>query len=119
MKIILTTQSADLDSNIDPRFGRCAYFIVYDTDTTEWQAHPNPAMRASGGAGIHATQFISDQGASAVVSGKFGPNAVYALNNAGVKMYTYGQINIAHAAIQGYLEGKLAALPDDNDTKCR
>ena len=119
MKIVLTTQSADLDSNIDPRFGRCAYFIVYDTDTKEWQAHPNPAMRAGGGAGIQAAQFISDQGASAVVSGNFGPNAVYALNNAGVKMYTYGQINNARDALQGYLEGQLAMLHDGNDTKCR
>lgn len=49
MKVIVTTTAADLDSPVDPRFGRAAYFTVVDTDTMEWQAHPNPAVTAPGG----------------------------------------------------------------------
>ena len=65
MKIILTATSPSIDSNVDPRFGRGAYLIVVDTDTLEWQAHPNPGVNASGGAGTQAAQFAANQKAEA------------------------------------------------------
>ena len=73
MRIVVTTTTPDLDSPVDPRFGRGAYFVVVDTSTLEWQAHPNPAAAASGGAGIRAAQFVAEQKAQAVISGDFGP----------------------------------------------
>lgn len=33
MLICITAQGDNLDSEIDPRFGRCNYFIFYDTET--------------------------------------------------------------------------------------
>ena len=90
MKIILTTTSPSIDSEIDPRFGRGAYLLVVDTETLEWQAHPNPGVSASGGAGTMAAQFVANQKAGAVISGDFGPNAYGALQAAGVATYLSG-----------------------------
>jgi len=56
MKIVISAISPDLDSGIDPRFGRAAYFIAVDTNTSKWQAYPNPAAEALGGAGTQAAQ---------------------------------------------------------------
>jgi len=87
MKIALTTEEANLDSALDPRFGRCNYFLLVETDDRSYTAHANPAAGASGGAGPQAAQFIAEQGAEAVISGDFGPNAFRALTAAGMKLY--------------------------------
>ena len=107
MKIVVTTTTPDLDSPVDPRFGRGAYFVVVDTSTLEWQAHPNPAAAASGGAGIRAAQFIAEQKAQAVISGDFGPNAHQALTAAGIGMYLFGASASARQAVERFKAGEL------------
>ena len=87
MKLTISADGAQLEAQLDTRFGRCAYFIFVDTETKAWEASPNPAINASGGAGTQAAQFIANQGAQAVISGHFGPNAFEALEAAGIKMY--------------------------------
>ncbi len=107
MKIILTTTSAELDANIDPRFGRGAYFVVVDTDTLSWQAHPNPGVNAGGGAGSLAAQFAANQKAEAVISGDFGPNAYNALQAAGIAMFLFGTSRTGREAVENYKAGRL------------
>ena len=107
MKLIITSTEAALDSPVDPRFGRCAYMIVYDTETLQWQAHANPGANAMGGAGSQVAQFAANQGADAVISGDFGPNAHNALAAAGIKMYLLGPSKTAWDAIANLGAGKL------------
>jgi len=107
MKVILTTTSPDLDAAVDPRFGRGSYFLVVDTDTLEWQAHPNPGVSASGGAGTLAAQFVANQKAEAVISGDFGPNAYNALQAAGVAMCLFGVSRTGREAVDRYKTGQL------------
>jgi len=87
MKIAITTTVGNLDSPFDPRFGRAANFVIVDTETDEWEAYPNPALNATGGAGIQAAQFIAGHGVQAVISGDFGPKAYSALAAGGVQMF--------------------------------
>jgi predicted Fe-Mo cluster-binding NifX family protein len=110
MKIILSTTSPSLDSDVDPRFGRCAYLLVVDTDTMQWEAHPNPGVNASGGAGIQAAQFVADQKAGIALSGDFGPHAFAALQAAGVSMYIYGSCHTAREAVEHFKAGTLECV---------
>jgi predicted Fe-Mo cluster-binding NifX family protein len=107
MKIALTTVSPEIESDVDPRFGRCAYMLVVDTDTLQWQSYPNPAASAPGGAGIRSAQFVSDQEVEAVLSGDFGPNAHTALENAGIPMYVYGASRTVKEALAAFKAGSL------------
>jgi predicted Fe-Mo cluster-binding NifX family protein len=107
MKIILTATFPSIDSNIDPRFGRGSYLIVVEPDTLEWQAHPNPGVGASGGAGTLAAQFVANQHAEAVISGDFGPNAYNALQAAGISMYLFGTSTTVKEAIEHFKVGQL------------
>ena len=107
MKIILTATSPSIDSNIDGRFGRGTYLIVVDPDTLEWQAHPNPGVGATGGAGTLAAQFAANQHASSVISGDFGPNAYNALQAAGIAMYLFGAGTTVKEAIEHFKSGQL------------
>ena len=107
MKIIVTTASPSLDSDIDPRFGRGAYLLIVDPDTLEWQAFPNPGASAPGGAGVQAAQFVCNQKIDVVISGDFGPHAYQALNAASLPMYIYGSSVTARQVIERFKAGQL------------
>ena len=87
MKIAVTSTGNTIDSPIDPRFGRCQFFIFVDQETMECEAAENEAVMASGGAGPQAAQFVANKGVEAVLTGNVGPNAVSALKAAGIKIY--------------------------------
>ena len=109
MKIAITTTTGNLDSPFDPRFGRGANFVIVDTETEEWEVYPNPALNASGGAGIQAAQFIAGHGVKAVISGDFGPKAYSALAAAGVHMFLapVGEALTARELLAQHREGQL------------
>jgi predicted Fe-Mo cluster-binding NifX family protein len=107
MIIVVSTTAPNLDAPVDPRFGRAAFFVAADPATMAWQAHPNAAADASGGAGTQAAQFVTGLKAEAVVSGAFGPNAFQALEAAGIAMYLCGKAATARQAIEDYQAGGL------------
>jgi predicted Fe-Mo cluster-binding NifX family protein len=107
MKIAIGASTLEMDSQIDPRFGRAAYFIVADTDTLAWQAFLNPAVTASGGAGTQAAQFIAHHNVQACISGDFGPNAYNALRAAAISMYLPGTSQTVKEAIEHFRTGQL------------
>ncbi len=110
MKIIVTATAPDLGAPVNPRFGRADYFVVIDMDTLQWQAHPNQGVHAAGGAGAQAAQFAAQQGAQAVISGDFGPNAYTALAAAGIQMYLLGSSRTVAEAVEQFKAGKLTQV---------
>jgi predicted Fe-Mo cluster-binding NifX family protein len=87
MKLAISISGNKLESPFDPRFGRAAAFCLVDSETGEWSSHENPALSASGGAGVQAAQFIAKLGAQAVISGAYGPKAFDTLSPADIEMY--------------------------------
>jgi predicted Fe-Mo cluster-binding NifX family protein len=88
MKICVTATADSLDAQIDPRFGRCAYLIIVDSETMQFEAVPNSAAGATGGAGIQAAQTIANKGVELLITGNVGPNAFGALSAAGIEIFT-------------------------------
>jgi len=72
MKVAITSSGNSLDSKLDQRFGRCGFFIIYDTDTKGMEFIPNPNKDALEGAGPASVQLIASKGIKKVVSGEFG-----------------------------------------------
>ena len=106
MKLIITANGDKLEHPFNPRFGRADYFILIDTETQESQALANPAADARGGAGPQAVQFIANQGAEAVISGRYGPNAFSALEAAGIQAYVANDGSVQDVLKQ-FLAGEL------------
>lgn len=77
-----------MEAATDPRFGRCTYFVVVDTDTMQFQAVENVAAMQGSGAGIAAAQLVANTGAEAIVAGNFGPNASQTLAAGGIRLYS-------------------------------
>ncbi|TFG14654.1 dinitrogenase iron-molybdenum cofactor biosynthesis protein [Candidatus Thorarchaeota archaeon] len=84
MKVAVSSTGPDMNSQVDPRFGRCPYFLIVDTDTMSAEAVQNTAAHLSGGAGIQAAQLVAQTGAKTVLTGSLGPNATRALAAAGL-----------------------------------
>ena len=106
MRICVTSQGDGLDAEVDPRFGRCAYFVMVDTDTMEYEAVLNGSVGAAGGAGVLAAQVVAKLGAEAIVTGNVGPNAFEALSAAGIRMFT-GASGKVKEAVEAFKSGKL------------
>jgi predicted Fe-Mo cluster-binding NifX family protein len=113
MKIAITASSPKLESNIDPRFGRCQYFIYVDPETLQFEAIENSGAMAGGGAGISTAQTIAGKGVEAVLTGNCGPNAHQVLTAAGVKVIT-GVSGQVQDAIKDYKAGKYTASAQSN-----
>ena len=105
MKIAVSAIAPGLDAEVDPRFGRCQYFIIVDPETMQFEAIENSSAMASGGAGISAAQMITGKGVEAVLTGNCGPNAYQVLSAAGIKGIT-GVAGKVEDAIGGYKSGK-------------
>jgi predicted Fe-Mo cluster-binding NifX family protein len=86
MKIAITSEGNTLNSLIDLRFGRCAFFAIHDTDTHDTEFFPNPAKESSEGAGPAAVQFIASKGVKKIVAGEFGGKIKSLLENLQIEM---------------------------------
>jgi predicted Fe-Mo cluster-binding NifX family protein len=115
MKIAITATAPNLDADIDPRFGRCQYFVIADPDTMAFEALENSGAMAGGGAGIATAQMIAGKSIEAVVTGNCGPNAYEVLAAAGIKVFT-GVSGKLRDAIQSYKSGKFQASSQPNVT---
>ena len=106
MKIAVSAAGTDLNAPIDPRFGRCSYFVVVDTETMKYEAVSNTGPYAAHGAGIQAARLVADRGVRAVITGNVGPNAFSALSSASIEVIT-GVFGSVREAVESYRMGKL------------
>ena len=113
MKVAISSSGRDLDSQIDPRFGRCAYFLIVETDDMSYEAFDNENIALGGGAGISSAQFVASKGAKVVITGNCGPNAVRTLSASGVELFI-NQTGTVKGAVERYNNGELMSTTDAN-----
>jgi predicted Fe-Mo cluster-binding NifX family protein len=114
MKIAITSNGRTLESPVDPRFGRAAFFIIVDAEGGAFEAHDNAQnLNAAQGAGIQAAETVSRLGAEVVLTGHCGPKAFRALQAAGIKIVVGVEGTVKEAA-ERYRRGELcpASAPD-------
>lgn len=109
MKVAVSATGPSLDAEVDPRFGRCQYFIVADPATMEFEAVENSSAMAGGGAGISSGQTIASKGVEVVLTGNCGPNAYQTLSAAGVQIIS-GVSGRVRDVIEGYKSGQFQAI---------
>ncbi|HOO55785.1 MAG TPA: NifB/NifX family molybdenum-iron cluster-binding protein [bacterium] len=88
MKIAISTMGSELSSEVDARFGRAKAFMIYDTDTDEFEMMDNVQnLNAPQGAGIQSASNVINRGVGAVITGHIGPNAFRTLSAAEIEIY--------------------------------
>lgn len=86
MLVAITSTGDTLDSLVNERFGRCQYFLIIDPDTMKFEAIPNPAEQAQGGAGPKAAEIIINKGVTILLTGHVGDKAEEALKRGNIKI---------------------------------
>jgi predicted Fe-Mo cluster-binding NifX family protein len=109
MKVAVSSSGQSIDSGVDPRFGRCSYFLVVDADTLSHEIVENTGTASAHGAGIGAAQLIASKGVKAVITGHVGPNAYQSLNAAGINIYTV-QAGTIKAVVEDLKAGRLTQV---------
>ncbi len=102
MKIAFATNKGGLDDQLADRFGRAPTFTIIDVDPSsknivDVKIVENPGYRAGSGAGVQAVQKLIDEGVEVVVGPSPGPNAYIALQQSGIKVYSYVGISVREA----------------------
>ena len=109
-KIAVSSTGDSIDAMVDPRFGRCGYFIIVSIENNEIaksEAVKNEGVNAIGGAGIRAANLIAGKGVEALISGNIGPNAFNVLSGTKIKIYTgVGGISVKQT-VKSYIKGEL------------
>lgn len=116
MKIAVTSTGPDLESEVDPRFGRAPYFLIVESETFDFEALDNKEnVNALKGAGIQAAGMVSNKGAEVLLTGFCGPNAFKVLKAAKIGVANNASGNVRDA-VEAYLDGKLP-LADGADVE--
>ena len=107
MKIAVTSTGIDLDSQVDPRFGRAAYILIVDSETFDFEVIDNKEnVNALKGAGIQAAKMVIEKQAEVLLTGFCGPNAFKVLKSAKINVAANAEGSVKDA-VKAYLNGQL------------
>ncbi len=113
MKIAISASGNDLDSLIDPLFGRCPYFIVMDPDDMSFDAFENPNVAVRDDAGTQSARFVASKGAKIVITGHCGPKAVQKLSESKIEVIV-GLMGTVRQVVEKYKTGSLLTTTKAN-----
>ncbi len=111
MKIAVSSTGKTLESEVDPRFGRCSYFLIVEIENRKiknMKAIENTAKEQMGGAGITAGEIVANEKPDAVITTNLGPRAFSVFGQFGIKIYR-GQGKIKDV-VQDFIDKKLTEM---------
>ncbi len=110
IKIAIPSFGKDIDSEINPRFGRCEYFVIFNQDGKLVKSISNTGAEARRGAGVNAAQSLAEEKVKIIISGNIGPNAYMVLNSAGIEILSGALSMNVKEAFEAYKKGKLTKV---------
>ncbi|NJE85859.1 dinitrogenase iron-molybdenum cofactor [Thermococcus sp. CX2] len=109
MRIAIPTNGGGLEDTVAPVFARAPAFLIVDVDengnVTNSKVIQNGAAMAGGGAGPMAVQTLINEGVEAVIAPQVGPNALGAIQAAGIKLYQVAPGTPVEEAIKAITSG--------------
>lgn len=109
MKICVSSAGKEKSSSADPRFGRCQYFVIVDTEAVDFKVIENDGITSQQGAGIAAAQQVLNEKVDVVITGNMGPNAMKLINGADIKVYKF-QGSTVEEEVKLFLDNKLTTI---------
>jgi predicted Fe-Mo cluster-binding NifX family protein len=86
MKVAITSTGNTPEAKLDQRFGRCKYFVIYDTESKSLEFIPNPNQDAVEGAGPASVELVASRNVEKIVSSEFGMKIKSMLDSLKIQM---------------------------------
>ena len=113
MRIAITATEPTLDAAVDPRFGRCPYFLIVDPNDLTFETIENSSVALGQGAGIQSAQLMAAKGVTSVLTGDCGPNVHQTLSAVGIEVIV-GCRGVVRDVIQQFTTGQFSAANQPN-----
>jgi predicted Fe-Mo cluster-binding NifX family protein len=112
MKIAFTAKGTTWEAQIDPRFGRTDYIVVYDDVADALSSADNRDVEGvAHGAGPQTAQKLFDLAPDVLITGNGpGGNAATALQKASLKIFVGAGNMTVKQAYEAYKSGALKAI---------
>jgi len=113
MRIAISTDGESIESNVDQSFGRCDYFLIFDTEgknIIKTEVVLNKGAAQGHGAGFRVGEQLGELKVDKLITGDLGPNVTSVLNKIGITAYHAS--GKAKNAISLFLEDKLEKITD-------
>ncbi len=109
MKIAFTSTGKDLEAQIDPRFGRTAFFVLLDTETTELEVIDNSAIQEEAhGAGTATAQLLFKLKPDVLITGNGpGETAAKVLKKSAIRIFVEAHQMSLRDALKHFENGDL------------
>lgn len=109
MKIAFTSKGTAWESDIDPRFGRTEYILLYDEDKDDLSYYDNREIeKEAHGAGPKTSQKLFELNADILITGNGpGGNAASVLQKTGIKIFTGAGDKNVKQAYHAFKKGEL------------
>ena len=91
MRLCISSQGEDLNSFVDPRFGRCQFLLIIEAKKKKAEITKvikNQNVATARGAGIATSQLAVNEKPDAIITGNIGPNAFQVLQTSDIKIYS-------------------------------
>lgn len=99
MRTIITSSDNKITAAFDKRFGRAAWFCLYDEQSGEIEFVENANLNASNGAGTKAAEKAVELNVKRIISGDFGPKAKDLLEKFDIQMVILQDDNLTVESI--------------------
>ena len=86
MIIAIATNENHLKANIDPHFGRCNWYCLYNTETRKNTFFENPVRQSLEKAGCDAAEFLVSKNINIAIAGRFGSKVVDVFRKNNIQM---------------------------------
>ena len=96
MRVAIASKGGDENSEVSEVAGRAPYYLIFEEGKLV-KVIKNPFRMGGGGAGFGVAEMLSDEKVDVVISGRFGPNMVRALQSKGIRYIEVQEISVKEA----------------------
>lgn len=114
-KIAICASNDSPSALVDGRFGRCAYFMLWDEAQGSFEALRNSGPELNQGAGTGAAQELLHRGAGILICNRIGPKAFAVMQKAGIKIYGTEEGLDLNMVLKQYQAGDLPLIEAANN----
>ncbi len=116
MRISVCAKSCGELSEVDERFGRCEYFVIFDTLINQFETIVNSAKEDASGAGSKAVAILSENGVDCAIVPELGPKAITAFEAFEIEAYKISNQKTVQEALDDFKSGIIKKMPKSSES---